>query len=35
MIANEFRKLQADEEAMASGGSSSSINNTNHRAFQK
>ncbi len=38
MMVNEFKKLQADEE-MASGASSSSIDNinrmNNHRAFQK
>jgi hypothetical protein len=38
MMVNEFKKLQADEE-MASGVSSSSIDNinrmNNHRAFQK
>jgi len=32
MVANEFKQLQAeDEEAMASGGSSSSIHHANHR----
>lgn len=38
MLADEFKKLKANEEAMASVDSLSSINtnrNTNHRAFQK
>jgi len=39
MFANEFKKLQADEEEIASGGSSSSIHNSNrrsdHRAFHR
>lgn len=38
MVANEFRKLQ-EEDATASGGSSSSIHSPNrrndHRAFKK
>ncbi|CAF5051359.1 unnamed protein product [Rotaria magnacalcarata] len=32
MIANEFRKLQAEEEAVETNGSSSSIHNPNRRA---
>jgi len=39
MFANEYKKLQADEEEIASGGSSSSIHNSNrrsdHRAFHR
>jgi hypothetical protein len=39
MMANEFKKLQAEEEEMASGGSSSSIYNgkkrDDHRAFHR
>jgi hypothetical protein len=38
MLADEFKKLKANEEAMASVDSLSSINtnrNTNHRAFHK
>lgn len=39
MIANEFRKLQAEEEEMASGGSSTSIDyikqRENRRAYQR
>jgi hypothetical protein len=39
MLANDFRKMQADEEELASGGSSSSIHNgkrqEDHRAFNR
>jgi oligoendopeptidase F len=39
MIANEFKRLKADEEEMLPGESKSSVNNYNrtgdHRAFQR